>query len=241
MLWIGSRLSPLERLSVASFLANGHPVHLYAYAPIEGVPAGTRLVDAREVLPESAVFTYAEGFGKGSPSAFANQFRYQLLFDRGGVWCDADVACLVPLDFLAAMPYAISSQRTQPRPGGPPNPVQLNPCLLKAPRGCALLRDCLAECAAAQRSALRWGMTGPKLLSRMVVAHGLQDYALLPEVTCPVDFWQVQDLVEQPFDPQPDWHAIHFWNEMWRARGLAKDARYPPDCAYEALKRRYGI
>ena len=68
MLWIGSRLSALERLSIASFLANGHPVHLYAYGPIEGIPAGTTLRDAREILPESEVFTYSEGFGKGSPS-----------------------------------------------------------------------------------------------------------------------------------------------------------------------------
>jgi len=28
MLWIGPRLSNLERLSMASFLANGHPVRL---------------------------------------------------------------------------------------------------------------------------------------------------------------------------------------------------------------------
>jgi len=30
MLWIGPRLSDLERLSMASFLANGHPVRLFA-------------------------------------------------------------------------------------------------------------------------------------------------------------------------------------------------------------------
>jgi len=28
MLWIGSRLSALEQLSILSFLANGHAVHL---------------------------------------------------------------------------------------------------------------------------------------------------------------------------------------------------------------------
>lgn len=46
------------------------------------MPATTIRRDAREILPESEVFTYASGFGKGSPSAFSNYFRYKLLLDH---------------------------------------------------------------------------------------------------------------------------------------------------------------
>ncbi len=66
MLWIGPRLSAMERLSIASFLAIGHAVRLYSYGDVEGIPPGVEHHDAREVLPAGSVFTYAEGFGKGS-------------------------------------------------------------------------------------------------------------------------------------------------------------------------------
>lgn len=241
MLWIGPRISSLERLSIASFLANGHPVHLYAYGPIEGVPAGTTLRDAREVLPESAVFTYSEGFGMGSPAAFANEFRYKLLLERGGAWSDTDMVCLKPLSFLTLAPYLIAIQRMPPEPTGAPHPVRMNVCLMKVPARSAVMADCYAECVAVDRASLRWGMTGPDLATRAFIKHGLQHYALVPDVLCPVDFWRVRDLVAGPLPIQPEWHAIHFWNEIWRASQLDKDARYAPDCAFETLKRRYGV
>lgn len=241
MLWIGSRLSALERLSIASFLANGHPVHLYAYGPIEGIPAGTTLRDAREILPESEVFTYPEGFGKGSPAAFANLFRYKLLLERGGTWSDTDMVCLKPLGFLAAAPYLIAIQRMPPEPPRSGSPVRMNVCLMKAPAQSPVVRECYAECVAVDRAELRWGMTGPDLATRAFLRHGLQHFALAPDVLCPVDFWRVGNLVAGPLQIQPEWHAIHFWNEMWRVGNLDKDASYPADCAYETLKRRYKV
>src|SRR5258705_11250485 len=114
MLWIGSRLSALEQLSIRSFLANGHAVHLYAYGEVAGVPAGTTTRDAREILPEAEVFTYSTGFGKGSPSAFSNYFRYKLLHERGGMWCDIDIVCLQPFAFAANALYCIASERRPP-------------------------------------------------------------------------------------------------------------------------------
>ena len=38
-LWLGP-LSVMERLVVASFVANGHEFHLYSYSEIEGLPDG---------------------------------------------------------------------------------------------------------------------------------------------------------------------------------------------------------
>ena len=238
MLWIGPRLSTLERLSVASFLANGHAVHLYAYGRPEGVPAGTDVRDAGEIFPEDAVFTYPQGFGQGSPSAFANLFRYKLLFERGGTWCDTDMVCVKPLDFLAGMPYAFATQRM---PEGQPNidATRLNVCIMKAPAGSAFLLDCLAECSAFDRTQLQWGMTGPDLVTRLAAQHGLRDCALMPEVACPVDFFDLNPLLTEPAALPPMAHAVHCWNEMWRANGLDKDAAYAPHSLYEQLKRRY--
>jgi hypothetical protein len=48
----------MERLSIASFLANGHDYHLYVYGEIENVPPGTVLKAADEILPKSMIFQY---------------------------------------------------------------------------------------------------------------------------------------------------------------------------------------
>src|SRR5262245_15998828 len=87
-LWIG-QLSPLERLCLSSFFAQGHSVHLYTYDAIEKVPQGVTLRDAATVLPSSQVFRNRLGKGKGSLAAFSDLFRYKLLLDEGGWWVDA--------------------------------------------------------------------------------------------------------------------------------------------------------
>lgn len=50
-LWIGGALGLIERLSLRSFVAHGHPVALYSYTEIGSVPPGVEQRDAAEVLP----------------------------------------------------------------------------------------------------------------------------------------------------------------------------------------------
>jgi hypothetical protein len=94
-LWIGTELSALERLSIASFLEHGHEYHLYVYGDVRNVPEGTTIKDGGEILPASLIFQYRE---HKSFSAFANFFRYKLLLENGGWWVDADTICLRPFD-----------------------------------------------------------------------------------------------------------------------------------------------
>src|SRR5262245_43937505 len=93
--WYGERLSPYEQLCFTSFVAHGHTLMVYAYTKLE-VPPGVTVVDAATVIPESSVFVYSSGEGAGSPSAFSNLFRYELLYRYGGWWSDTDVICLSP-------------------------------------------------------------------------------------------------------------------------------------------------
>src|SRR4051812_6131780 len=86
-LWIGARLSTMERLSIASFLHHGHDYHLFTYGPVEGIPPGTVVQDACEILTESRIFQYRD---HASYAGFANFFRYKLLLERGGWWVDTD-------------------------------------------------------------------------------------------------------------------------------------------------------
>src|SRR5690606_1292398 len=86
-LWIGPRLSFLERACLRSALAHGHKVALYCSPPPAGVPAGIELRDAAAILPESEIIRHRGG----SPALFANRFRYELLHRGLGVWIDCDL------------------------------------------------------------------------------------------------------------------------------------------------------
>ena len=54
-LWIGNKISNIEKLCINSYIKNGHAFHLYAYNDIEGVPSDCVIKDASEILPEKDV------------------------------------------------------------------------------------------------------------------------------------------------------------------------------------------
>jgi hypothetical protein len=238
MLWIGPRLSALERLSIASFLAHGHQVRLFTYGDVEGIPAGVEHHDAREVLPASQVFTYASGFGKGSVAGFSNMFRYKLLLDHGGIWCDCDVVCLLPFDFAAE--YVIARERIPPHaPDGAGE--KLNPCVMKVPRNSRVMLECYAICTELDKNSISWGDIGPDLVTKRFARHRLEEHALPPSAFCPVDWWEADRLVAPGGHEPTGAHAVHFWNEVWHHNAIDKDASYPADSLYEILKRRYDV
>src|SRR5262245_10649377 len=150
-LWIGPRLSTMERLSIASFLRHGE-VHLYVYENPEGIPEGTTILDARKILPADSIFTYASN---GSYAGFSNFFRYKLLLERGGWWVDTDRVALRRFDFET--PYVFSSEEEN----GAEVP---NAGAIMAPPGSAVMEYAWDYCRRQDPQTLRWGQTGPALL-----------------------------------------------------------------------------
>ena len=104
-LWIGSELSVLERLSIISFIRNGHEYHLYVYGDVGNVPDEVILKDGNAILPASMIFQYKQ---QKSYSGFSNYFRYKLLLEKGGWWADTDMVCLRAFDF--AEPYVFATE-----------------------------------------------------------------------------------------------------------------------------------
>ncbi|MBC8039401.1 MAG: hypothetical protein H7Y06_02570 [Opitutaceae bacterium] len=85
MLWVRGPLSRMEQLSIRSFLAQGHPVHLYTYDAPENRPAGVRVFNANDIVPSAlAPDRQAAPFEKGSMGSFSDYFRYQLMVKCGG-------------------------------------------------------------------------------------------------------------------------------------------------------------
>lgn len=232
-LWIGPALSPIEQLSIRSFLDHGHPYRLFSYDAIEGVPDGVERVDAATVLPRSRVFTQATGANRGSLAPFSDLFRYRYLAEAGGWWADLDVVCLAPLRLDA--PYVFG--REHHRWG-----EQVNSAILKVPPRSELARDCLARIEACDLETAEFGETGPRLLDERVRAHGLSAHVLSPRVFYPVDPGRARDLLDprRSIDLEGSL-AVHLWNEMWRRGGWSKTGTYHADTLFERLKARHGV
>ena len=155
-LWIGPRLSILERLSITSFLNHGHAYHLYVHDEIENVPHGTIIKPADEILPASAIFRYCD---HPSYAGFSNFFRYKLLLLKGGWWADADVICLKPFRFPEAYVFSSELHRGE---------TYMNATVIKSPAGSPAMDFAVHVCNAKNSAELQWGDTGSRLISNLV-------------------------------------------------------------------------
>lgn len=253
MFWHGSPLSRLERLSIASFLANGHPVDLYAYDDVGAVPAGARVVDAESVLPRDLLFRHRR---TGSLGVFSDWFRYRLLHERGGIWADADIVCLKPFDYPADEIFGWEDEH------------YVNNGVLGLPAGHALSAWLAAYCESPnrvlpydsfalrlrkwrrrflqgdRRERVRWGETGPKSLTHALRHFGLLHLAQPAWHFYPVPFEQWHSLYESPAASGIEWldrsYAVHYANNQIRLHaGFDKNGRFPEDSPFERLWRRY--
>lgn len=227
-LWIGERLSTMERLAVASFLANGHEFHLYVYSDVANIPPGTTVRDGNEILPSSMIFQYRD---RPSYSGFSNYFRYKLLLDRGGWWVDTDLICLRP--FVTEDEYVFASE-----PGKEGDVICAG--AIKTPPGSEAMQWAWDVCRAKDPASLRWGETGPALVAETVARFGLARHVLPSTAFCAIrdGAWSTITAPDAPVLPA-DAFGIHLWNERWRRNGHDKDGEYPGTSLYEGLKRRY--
>lgn len=238
MLWLGGPLSTLERLSLASFLHNGHAVHLYAYDDIADVPEGTMLMDAGEIISLADMRTMTSGERHGSWAPFSNIFRYKLLHERGGIWCDTDVVCLKALDFAVNADYFFASEFAFVPPGEKSQTIATS-CAMCTPAGSPLMKDCLGSALAVDLRSADWGASGVALLRNKLPQYQLTRALLQPNVFCPVSNWKFTMLLSELHTLPFDSYAIHFYNEMWRKNFFDKNACYEPFSVYERLKAHY--
>jgi mannosyltransferase OCH1-like enzyme len=228
-LWIGTQLSTLERLSIASFLQNGHEYHLYAYGCISNVPDGTIVKDGREILAESRIFQYRD---HKSYSGFSNFFRYKLLLERGGWWVDTDTICLKPFDLPDE--YVFASETVEQL-------SYVNCGVVKAPRDSPVMSYAWSICETKESNRLVWGEVGPKLLAESVRKLSVERFVVAPQTFCPIGYrdWAAVLDPARVWSFGDDVYAVHLWNEMWRRDGRNKEHTYRSECLYEQLKRRY--
>ncbi len=242
-LWIGGRLSVMERLCISSFLRNGHEFHLYTYNEVQDIPKGTIIKDASKVINADKIFKYKN---HDSYSGFSNVFRYKLLRENGNYWVDTDVICLRPFDIESD--YVFARARRVKLFGTLSETFRVQSCVIKTPQDSEIMDYCYEVSMSKNPQELEWGEIGPQMLRSAVKKFGLERYVLGPYAFCPIDWHSWERCIDASriiawlekakmfiFSAR----AIHLWHEMWRKHGIDKNQTFPETCLYEQLKKRY--
>jgi hypothetical protein len=107
--WHGP-LDRLRQLCLRSQVAAGHRVTVYSFDPLVGLPDGVANAEAEAVLPHA----FSEKLRPPQPDGswrdwttlqFSDFFRMRLMAHGAGLWLDADVLLLKPVEIDPAKPY----------------------------------------------------------------------------------------------------------------------------------------
>jgi hypothetical protein len=107
--WHGP-LDALRQTCLRSQVAMGHKVTVFSFEPIPGLPAGVGHAEAEAILP----YSFSErirpaesdgGWRDWTTLQFSDFFRVRLMAERAGLWLDADVLLLQPVEIDPAKPY----------------------------------------------------------------------------------------------------------------------------------------
>ncbi len=210
-LWVGSNLSSMEKKCIHSF-CQFHEFHLYVYSPIEFTHNNLITKDAREIYPENEIFRYNETGGYGG---FANFFRYKLLYLKGGYWVDMDMICIKP---FPENEYVFCSERMEN------GSTLIGNCVIKAPANCLLLKDLNDECMKFDKKTLKFAVSGPLLMQKLVKKHKLESYVYPPEIFCEINWWNYNKFLTN-ISINNEVIGIHLWNEMWRRNNQDKESK----------------
>jgi hypothetical protein len=107
--WHGP-LDALRRLCLRSQVAAGHRVTVYSFEPLAGLPDGVGNAEAEAILPHA----FSEKLRPPQPDGswrdwttlqFSDFFRMRLMARHAGLWLDADVLLLKPVEINETRPF----------------------------------------------------------------------------------------------------------------------------------------
>lgn len=248
--WDGP-LSWLERLSIASFIRNGHDFTLYGFERPVDLPEGCRWSDASEVVPREEMFFYKEN---RTPATFADYFRLLLMQQNAGIWADCDMICLRPFTGLPDHIFGMEVQAGRGAHGG-----QINNAVLRIPSESPLLAsligifdtdgtqvdpvwlplyrrlEVLIRRVVGQKvglSHMQFGATGPFPLTYFARQHGLDRYACSPDVFYPLPYRDARVMLRAGSELGPylteNTLGVHLWRMALTGRSR-QPTPFPPE------------
>jgi hypothetical protein len=240
MVWIGDSISRLEYLCMQSFIANGHPVHLYAYSQIARLPKDVLCFDANQIIPKKRIFLH-----KGSYALFADFFRWKLLALNGGYYSDTDMLCIRPFEFTEKVIIGKQSNNTLNcafLKFPPAHPLVLemldcasNPNKIKPYDTSRLKRKKILKKILNNRNQIGWGETsGPPALTRAFNYMQDEHNGTPKNFTYfyPIDCGNFDALFDETLKDEGLYKntcTVHLWNEMLRRGGIDKNMPFNPN------------
>lgn len=233
--WQGP-LGWMERLSVASAVAQGHRVMVFTQdiGSLSGRGLEADILDARDLLNDPSL----DRLRQDHPAHYSDHFRLKALAHDCGTWMDLDTVHIRPLPNL---PYLMGWEHMGHNGRAP----SVNNAILKLPSDSPILADYIAFCAQrpiplnlpwyprGQRArrriksishALRGKkmvapLLGPATLSHLVERHGLTQTVLPEKTFYPIAYNDTCRITEPGFIENaigPDTLVVHLWHSKFR-------------------------
>jgi hypothetical protein len=195
MFWHGNQLTKSHVAAMLSFKKNGHRVKVYVYDNKIILPEGIERADAKNIFPESKVFSRMNSF-----SSFSDIFRYFLIQKTGETWVDVDTFCFSNY-FFEDKSYAFIKETDELYAGG----------VLKMPSNSPAIKFLIKKSLQIKKHSSGknnddWILLGPRLLTEAVNFFNLQKYSIHHKDISMVDFHEE--------DPTDFWLNPNFLNEM---------------------------
>ncbi len=195
--WYGSDLSWIEELCIRSFLDHGHRFVLYVAEDLDGIPEGTEVREAAEIMwPPPFDITDND---RVKVAVFSDIFRIRMIQETGFIWVDPDAYCVRPFDFQT--PYVFSAYGKDVPNGvmGLPGDSEVlnevlrfiySPNPIQPWRGHKLKKRLTALAGQGVTWTilnLPWGCSGPKVLGHFLRQSGEIKYAMPRHTFYPID------------------------------------------------------
>ena len=252
--WTGNPLSRMERAALQSMVNVGYTVDVYTYNPItefkKRVPRTPfiRVHDARDILPESAMFQYAgrDKIGQRANAysylPFSDLFRFTMLHKKGGAWIDLDIFLVKPIpQKIVDKPYIFATERTiQKGAYKKVEPEIITVSFIKVPGPHSELTTWILDHIPTGLLELKSPFDYMNLFRRGVTALSLEKYTVSANAFLPLNWWDVKDSFEvgagvdgvcyrgkygtDPFCvdqlKKPGVYGVHWFRAILRKKGL---------------------
>lgn len=221
--WGGSPLSPFERACLGSFAARGYEVHLYSYEPVD-LPDGVLPADAGAIAPKADIGRFIYD-GRPDFSHFTDYFRYRLFLETDHIWIDTDVLLLRAFD--RELPRMLLTKEHE---------TSLCGAVMRLDGSQVDLPEIIRRAGGRAGKSLRWGETGPVLLTSLYKGSSFFDEAFPPEYFYPVlydVFWKVflPEERDECAELCRDAYTLHLWNNIVVDLGFWKHLA-PPEGSF---------
>ena len=260
--WIGTKVTPVEVLAFQSCISNNMQPVLWVYEKVENVPDFVIIKKADSLLKKERVEHYLHQLKLPIPN-ISDIFRYELLYNIGGIYSDTDIVFIDTLEKIKESEYFCSTFEYQYNECA-------NGCLMKLEKGSSISKYLLEEVRLRLNNfekdtskGLHYCDLGPFIVQKC--ANETTIKILTYDVINPIS-WRFTDKViayekadykfklknfirkylptgneKRGYWVTENTLAVHLCHEMWKQKGIDKYKPLNPSCLYEQLRKRYNI